>query len=190
MRVPFPWGYRARSGVEPCFLTACKVRSFELALLLGFGLSTASGIAPSEECSLCEDLEAIKLEKKPLDASRPCLGDRGGAGEGGNSGMAVIRGEVGAIWWESSRSSTAEMWCIMDGERLPCRYGEEGAEPGERGDPAERGLSVAGVKPLNSPLFLEAFKLRYGRAEALGISAAVEQCHPQADCREPAGLRV
>ena len=47
----------------------------------------------------------------------------------------------------------------------------------------ERGLKVAGVKPLRSSLFLAAFRLRYGRAEALGISAIAilvgEQCHPQ-----------
>ena len=44
-----PCAYRVNSGVEPCFFTACKVRSFELALLLVLGLSTASGIALSEE---------------------------------------------------------------------------------------------------------------------------------------------
>ena len=179
------WG---KSGVEPCFFTECNDLSFELARLLPAGFSPASGMLASEDCNLWEDLEAIKFEKNPLDASRPCFGDCGtGPGEGGNSGIAVILGEFGpdrypplTLW------DDAERGFISDGVGGSCKKGEPGAEPGVCGEPVERGLNVAGVRPFNSSLFF-GDKLRKGKPEALGIFVSPEMSFtgPTAGSRPP-----
>ena len=46
-------------------------------------------------CTLLDDFAAFRLEKKPLDDSRPCLEEF--PGEGGNAGREVISGEDGWI---------------------------------------------------------------------------------------------
>ncbi len=85
--------YRGNSGVEPCFLMVCNDLSFELARLLELCFSVGSTRFCSEEFSLWEDLDAIKFEKKDFEGSRPCWVGLGEDGEGGSSGMAVMRGD-------------------------------------------------------------------------------------------------
>ena len=67
-----------RSGVETLFLREWRVRSLELALLLELALSDDPAPFLSGDCSLWDDLEAMRFEKKDLDRSRPCFGDAGG----------------------------------------------------------------------------------------------------------------
>lgn len=87
--------YRGSSGVDPCLRIECSDLSLELARLRALTFSAVSGRLVSEAWSLCEDFEAIRFEKNDLDGSRACFDAvRLLAGEGGRSGIAVIRGEV------------------------------------------------------------------------------------------------
>ena len=82
------------SGVDVCRRKEYSDRSLELVRLAARCFSAPSEVTKSEVCNLCEDFDASKFEKIDFDASRPCLG---GVvfGDGGSSGMAVSRGEVG-----------------------------------------------------------------------------------------------
>ena len=134
--------YLGSSGVEPCLLTVYKDLSLELALLLAFCFSGIS-LTFSNELSFCEDFDAMRLEKKLFEGSRACCFGEDLSGEGGNSGMAVIRGEVGPFRLVTLLSTSCMfVICMIDGVDLSM-VGEAGADRGERRECSERGLRVA-----------------------------------------------
>ena len=159
--------YLGSSGVEPCLV--CRDLSFELARLRAFCFSGIS-FTFSDELSLCEDLDAIRFEKKFFEGSRACCLGEDLSGEGGNSGMAVTRGEVWVFRLVSLLlTSLMFVICIIDCVGLST-VGEAGADRGVRWECSDRGLRVAGLKPRTSSMFLDALKFKGGKSVAFGIS--------------------
>jgi hypothetical protein len=77
---------------------ACRALSFELARLFASDLPAFFSLVGFGESNLCDDLEAIRFEKNDFEGSRPCFGE-GREGEVGNSGTAVILGDVAPVAW-------------------------------------------------------------------------------------------
>lgn len=91
-------------------------RSLELPLLRWLDFSFDSGRLGSGDCSLCEDFEATRFEKRDLEGSLPCRA-RSLSGEGGKSGIAVIRGDAGLLWFSPLLIvSLAESGCMNECE--------------------------------------------------------------------------
>jgi hypothetical protein len=81
----------------------------------------------------------MRLEKKDLEASRPCLGDVLG-GEGGYCGIAVIGGDIEPLL--SALLLPAPFWPSAC-SKFSCRCGDAGFDLGDLDD---LGLSVEGLR--------------------------------------------
>jgi hypothetical protein len=134
-----------RSGVEPLFLKEYRVRSLELALLLDVALSEEPVPFLSGDCSLWDDLDAMRFEKKDLDGSRPCFGDPGG--DSAYCGIADMVGEVEPF--ASARCEVSVVILSFTAIFCPmlesCKNGDAGTDPGLLGDLGDVGLKVEAV---------------------------------------------
>lgn len=138
--------FLGRSGVDPLLLKELRVRSLELALLLEVALSEGPAPFLSGDCSLWDDLEAMRFEKKDLEGSRPCFGDPGG--DSGYCGIADMVGEVGPII--SVRCEPSVVVLSLPAMLRPVlesfKYGDDGTDVGLRGDVGDVGLIVEAVE--------------------------------------------
>lgn len=137
--------FLGRSGVDPLLLKELRVRSLELALLLEVALSEGPAPFLSGDCSLWDDLEAMRFEKKDLEGSRPCFGDPGG--DSGHCGIADMVGEVGPIISVRRELSVVVLSLpAMLRPVLESFNGDNGTDVGLRGDVGDVGLVVEAVE--------------------------------------------
>jgi hypothetical protein len=153
----------------------------ELALLLEVALSEELVPFLSGDCSLWDDLDAMRFEKKDLDGSRPCLGDPGG--DSGYCGIADMVGEVApfaSVRCEASviiLSFPAIFRPMLESGKKSCKNGDTGTDPGLRGDLGDVGLNVEAVRGCcPSGLDFAALKLSDGGPFVRCIVSQVSGC--------------
>lgn len=125
----------------------------ELALLFEVARSEEPNPLLSGDCSLWDDLDAMRFEKKDLDGSRPCFGDPGA--DSACCGIADMVGEAepfALVRCEASgviRPLPTTFRPMLESCRKSCKKGDPGTDPGYAGlwgDFGDVGLNVEAVR--------------------------------------------